>query len=248
MLPAFAQAEGLPFSNREGWLTGCFHRLVNEKVEEGKAENLIELGVCVPVPGTLAGCRKEIEGAVFYGYTENQNTPEDYDNHLVPRFLEILEDFKPDIVHIFGTEFPHALAMVRAFGDPDRTLVGIQGLCGAIADSYMAELPYKVQRARTFRDIVRKDSLKDQQRKFRRRAENERKTLQGVHHITGRTTFDREGALSIQPEAVYHLMNETMRPEFYEGRWDLRCGTPQHFPEPGGLSAEGLPFRSAGNA
>ncbi len=223
MLPAFAKREGLPFSVREGWLTGCFHRLVAEKVEAGKDENLLELGVCVPVPEFLAGCRKEIEGAVFYGYTENLNTPEDYDGQLAQRFGEILSDFQPDIVHIFGTEFPHALAMVRAFGHPEKTLVGMQGLCGAIADVYMAELPYRVQRFRTFRDIVRRDSLKDQQKKFRRRAENERKTLKGVLHITGRTTFDREGALAIQPEGIYHLMNETLRPEFYEDRWDLNA-------------------------
>lgn len=226
MLPAFARAEGLPFSVREGWLTGCFHRLVAEKVEAGKEENLLELGVCVPVPETLADCRREIDGAVFYGYTEDLSTPEEYDVRLVGRFREILKDFQPDIVHIFGTEFPHALAMVRAFGRPEKTLVGIQGLCGAIADVYMAELPYRVQRAKTFRDIVRRDSLKDQQRKFRRRAQNESKTLKGVLHITGRTTFDREGALAIQPEAVYHLMNETMRPEFYEGRWDLNAARP----------------------
>ena len=172
MLPIFAKAEGLPYSNREGWLTGSFHLLVNEKVEAGKDENLIELGVCVPVPQQLAGCRREIDGAVFYGYCENLNTPEVYDGTLVERFLDILEDFKPDMVHIFGTEFPHSLAMVRAFQRPERTLVGIQGLCCAIADSYMAELPYKVQRARTFRDRVRHDSLKEQQKKFRLRAEN----------------------------------------------------------------------------
>ncbi len=221
MLPVFARAEGLPFSVREGWVTGCFHRLVTEKVEAGKSENLIELGVCVPVPESLAGCRREIEGAVFYGYTENLNTPETYNEELERRFGEILAEFQPDIVHIFGTEFPHALAMTRVFHHPEKTLVGMQGLCGAIADAYMAELPYKVQRSRTFRDIVRRDSLQDQQRKFRCRAENERQTLKGVLHITGRTTFDREGALTIQPEGIYHLMNETLRPEFYEGRWDL---------------------------
>lgn len=221
MLPAFAAAEGLPFSNREGWLTGSFHRLVQEKVETGREEKLLELGVCVPVPASLAGCRKEIDGAVFYGYTENLDTPEHYDEHLVQRFQEILNDFRPDIVHIFGTEFPHALAMVRAFQKPERTLVGMQGLCAAIADTYMAELPYKVQRARTFRDIVRRDSLKDQQRKYYARAENEKETLRQVLHITGRTTFDREGTAAIQPDAVYHLLNETLRPEFYEGRWDL---------------------------
>ena len=227
MLPVFAKAAGLPSSNREGWVTGCFHRLVNEKVETGKSENLIELGVCVPVPAELAGCRKEIEGAVFYGYCENLNTPEQYDGNLVGRFLEILSDFQPDMVHIFGTEFPHALAMVRAYQRPERTLVGIQGLCGAIADSYMADLPYKVQRARTFRDIVRHDSLRDQQKKFYLRAENEKSTLRETLHITGRTSFDREGTAAVHPEAVYHLMNETMRPEFYEGRWDLN-GAEKH--------------------
>lgn len=227
MLPVFAKAAGLPSSNREGWVTGCFHRLVNEKVETGKNENLIELGVCVPVPEELAGCRKEIEGAVFYGYYENLNTPEQYDGNLVSRFLEILSDFQPDMVHIFGTEFPHALAMVRAYQRPERTLVGIQGLCGAIADAYMAELPYKVQRAKTFRDIVRRDSLRDQQKKFYLRAENEKSTLRQTLHITGRTSFDREGTAAIHPEAVYHLMNETMRPEFYEGRWDLN-GVERH--------------------
>lgn len=221
MLPVFAAAEGLPFSNREGWLTGSFHRLVQEKVETGREEKLLELGVCVPVPASLAGCRREIEGAVFYGYTENLDTPEHYDEHLVQRFQEILNDFQPDIVHIFGTEFPHALAMVRAFGKPEKTLVGMQGLCAAIADTYMAELPYKVQRARTFRDIVRRDSLKDQQRKYYARAENEKETLRQVMHITGRTAFDREGTAAIHPDAVYHLLNETLRPEFYEGRWDL---------------------------
>ncbi len=227
MLPAFAKAVGLPFSNREGWLTGCFHRLVSEKVEAGKEANLLELGVCVPVPEEMTDCRKEIDGAVFYGYRENLNTPEDYDAALVSRFEQILEDFRPDIVHIFGTEFPHALAMVRAFRQPEKTLVGMQGLCGAIADLYMAELPYKVQRAKTFRDIVRHDSLRDQQRKFYARAENEKGTLRGVMHITGRTSFDREGTAAINPEAVYHLMNETLRPEFYEGRWDLN-GVERH--------------------
>lgn len=221
MLPAFAKSVGLPFSNREGWLTGCFHRLVEEKVETGSEENLIELGVCIPVPEQFRNCRKEVDGAVFYGYTENLSTPEIYDSKLEGRFAAVLEDFHPDVVHIFGTEFPHTLAMVRAFGKPEKTLIGIQGLCCAIAEAYMAQLPYAVQRAKTFRDIVRKDSLREQQEKYRLRAANERKALQLTSHVTGRTTFDREGTYAIHPEERYHLMNETLRPEFYKGRWDL---------------------------
>lgn len=72
----------------------------------------------------------------------------------------IINDFDPDILHVFGTEFPHALAAIKVFDQPERTLVGIQGIISAIAKVYMADLPVKVQRKSTFRDRVRKDSIR----------------------------------------------------------------------------------------
>ena len=62
--------------------------------------------------------------------------------------------------------------------------------------------------------------LLEQQEKFRIRGERERETLQGCGHVTGRTGFDRRGSLACNPGLVYHKMNETMRPCFYEGKWD----------------------------
>ena len=221
MLPAFAKAQGLPFSSREGWLTGCFERMTAQSPPGEMAGSGIELGICIPVPQNLDGCRVEVDGALFYGFYENLSAPEIYDVSLEGRFARILEDFSPDMVHIFGTEFPHTLAMTKVFGRPDRTLIGIQGLCSAIAESYMAELPYKVQKRRTFRDRIRKDSLREQKKKFEARAVNERKALLLAGHVTGRTRFDRDETARIHPDAVYHQMNETLRPQFYGPRWDL---------------------------
>ena len=221
MLPAFAKAMGLPCSSREGWLTGCFERMTAETPSGGRAESGVELGVCVPVPQNLDGCRAEVNGALFYGFTENLAAPEIYDSALEGHFARILEDFRPDMVHIFGTEFPHALAMTKVYGRPERTLIGIQGLCSAIAEAYMADLPYKVQKRRTFRDRLRKDSLREQKKKFERRAVNEKEAILLAGHVTGRTRFDREEAARIHPDAAYHQMNETLRPEFYGPRWDL---------------------------
>ena len=124
------------------------------------------------------------------------------------------------MIHIFGTEFPHALAAARAFGKPERTLVGIQGLCYEIAKVYMAGLPEEVQRKVTFRDFLRRDSLKQQQEKFYLRGKNEIEAISLAGHITGRTRFDREGTSRINGKALYHSMNETMRSSFYEGMWD----------------------------
>ena len=81
-----------------------------------------------------------------YAFVEDLTAPEQYDLDLEDYFKLIIDDFQPDIMHVFGTEFPHALASVRIFNDPDHTLIGIQGLISACARVYMADLPMKVQR------------------------------------------------------------------------------------------------------
>lgn len=216
MLPAIGQELGLPYSNREGWLSGIF-----EKVR--KKEAPFTLGICFPLGETEIRKLKEkkfsIEGAVCYAFEENLSTPEVYDAGMEDVFREIIRDFSPDVVHIFGTEFPHTLAAVRAFRKPERTLIGIQGLCGEIAKVYMAGLPKEVYGKVTFRDWLRKDSMRRQEEKFIRRGENEKKAILGCGNITGRTCFDREGTARINPDARYYFMNETMRKEFYTGKW-----------------------------
>ena len=214
VLPAFARELGLPVTERGGWLEGSFDRIRRDPGET-------PLGICAPVPADRASVRIQSGETVFYGFYENTNAPEIYDERMETRLREIIDDFEPDIVHIFGTEFPHALAAARAFGNPKRTLIGIQGLCCRIADVYMADLPYRVQRSVTFRDWYRRDTLQDQQKKFRLRAKNEEKALKLTAHITGRTTFDREATQEINEEAVYHPMNETLRAPFYRGQWDV---------------------------
>ena len=216
MLPVFAEHFGLPCSNREGWLSGSFSRIMSEP-------SGLTMGVACPTQGKLKNCREEVDGAVFYGFTENLDTPEIYDPSLEERFKEIVEDFQPDLVHIFGTEFPHTLAMTIAYGRPEHTLIGIQGLCRSIADVYMADLPYPVQKRATLRDRLRRDSLIQQRRKFELRAQTEAKALRRTGHITGRTAFDRKETAEINPDAVYHAMNETLRSEFYTGTW-----SPEH--------------------
>lgn len=253
MLPAIAEEAGLPYSNREGWLTGIYEKICENKkkageptgtgkAESGKPETGagIELGVCFPmaeIPPQVEeqwqeegawGFRLEKMGTVWFAFEENLAEPESYDIVLEFYFGQIIEKFQPDIVHIFGTEFPHTLAMVRAFNRPERTLVGIQGLCFALAEAYMADLPKHVIRRRTFRDWLKKDGIRQQQEKFRIRGEWEKETLRSVGHITGRTDFDRQETGKINPDAEYHFMHETMRRPFYEGRWEPGKAEPYH--------------------
>ena len=219
MLPAIARQLGVSYSNREGWLSGLLERVVQEQ-----GWTRIELGIAFPVGEEEDVFHRTLElgentSCSCYGFKENLDTPEIYDVALEKRFQEILADFEPDILHVFGTEFPHTLACVRVFAHPERTLIGIQGLCSAIAEEYMADLPAKVQKQVTLRDRIREDSLKQQQKKFVKRGEHEKEALLLTGHIAGRTDFDREKTAKINPQARYHYLNETLRSIFYRDRW-----------------------------
>ncbi len=222
MLPAYAMAHGLSYSVREGWLSGCLSRIQTEKKDDEK----ITLAVCFPSDDAHSSSKEEIEGITYYGFREDLDHPEVYDGSMEKRFREILDDFKPEVVHIFGTEYPHSLAMIRSFDKPERVLLGIQGICSVIATEYMACIPEEVQRSATFRDRLKEDSLSQQQGKFRLRGENETKAIELAGNITGRTGFDRAEVAKINPKAKYFPMNETMRPCFYMGKWSDKKAEP----------------------
>ena len=223
MPPIIGQYLGKECSVKEGWISGILMRLAKET--QGP-----ELGICYPVECVQEEKKQQIlleqvKQVSCYGFYENTVQPELYDEEpLIKRFRQILEDFKPDVVHIFGTEFGHSLAVVKAFGNPKRTLIGLQGVISECAKEYMADLPEKVQNKVSFRDWLKKDSMIRQQEKFSIRGEREKEAVALCGNITGRTEFDKNAAYSLNPRANYYFMNETLRQEFYEGKWEWeRC-------------------------
>ena len=224
MLPFIAKSLGQKIVVKEGWLSGLAGKLVSHQ-----ERNDITLAICFPesenrsfVKGDTASFIKDkAEGVTYYIFREDTVHPEHYDAGMEESLGAVLRDFEPDIVHIFGTEYPHALACVRAFQHPERTLIGIQGLCSVIAEVYMADLPRAVQKKKTFRDILKRDGLYDQQAKFAKGGEYEKEALALVGHVTGRTDFDREMTKKLAPNAQYHFMNETLRSDFYADTWNI---------------------------
>ena len=237
VLPAIAERLGMEVSPKEGWLAG-----LSGTILEHRLENQIELHVAFPVSSMEEGCRQESgklcpyivpmpeygEDAVLYGYGfyEDMLHAENYDPGLEQRIGQIIEAVQPDVIHCFGTEYGHTLAAVKACCEKERVLVGIQGLCQVIAGAYMADLPEKVQNSVTFRDWLKKDSIKMQQQKFVLRGEREEEILKLCGNVTGRTEFDRFYTKKCNPDAKYYFMNETLRSCFYEGKWSRESCEP----------------------
>lgn len=221
MLPMVAEHMGLPASNKEGWLTGLAGAILN-----APKKNKIELGVCFPALGELAAWEQEIRmpgtDAIVhaFGFYEDAKKAEVYEERTERRLREIMVKFRPDLIHCFGTEFPHTLAAVRAFDRRERTLIGIQGLCSVYAEHFRADVPDIVWKRMTFRDLARRENLKKQQEKYVQRGVYEIEAIRNAGHITGRTKWDQTYTEEWNPGAKYHFMNETMRSNFYEGCWE----------------------------
>ena len=254
MLPIIAKALGTESSNKEGWLSGLCDTLLARRLE-----NEIELHVAYPIQegkGETASEREEVsyhkielpdygEGAVLYayGFYEDVNHAEKYDNALEGRLKRVLELAKPDVIHCFGTEFAHTLAVARCCEHPEKVLVGIQGICSVIAKAYMADLPKRIQNKVTFRDWLKQDSIRQQQQKFEIRGRREQEAIALVGNITGRTHFDRYYTGLWNPNARYFTMNETLRACFYEGQWNgEKCESHTIFLSQGDYPLKGLHY------
>lgn len=222
MLPRIAEKLGQEVNNKEGWLTGLMDAVLMHNASD--MEHTVQLGIAFPVAKEQAFLQdalviNENYDVPFYGFREDVTLADRYDVSMETDMNRILEHFRPDIVHCFGTEYPHTLAAIKCFGRRERTLVGIQGLCRVYATGYMANLPKKVQNHITFRDWIKKDSLKKQKEKYEDRGQWELAAVQGTGHVTGRTHWDKYWTNKWNPSAMYHVMQETLRKEFYSGQW-----------------------------
>ena len=143
-------------------------------------------------------------------------------------FAALLQTEKPDLVHIWGTEYPEAAAMqdaAAAAGLP--VLISIQGvmrdcaahLCDGVPEAYRhsGALWHMVDR------VIPGELLDNMQQNFNALAQKEAAVLAKARHVTGRTGFDRRATADLAPGARYYPCNETLRPLFYTGAlWHAR--------------------------
>ena len=153
-----------------------------------------------------------------------------YDPELEKLFRVELRTYKPDVIHSWGTEYAHTLAMANAAeaeGMLPKLVASIQGLCSVYAGHYAEGVPDAVRWGGTFRDVIRRDNIRHQQEKFALRGEHEVTALKKISHVIGRTDWDKACALQINPDVTYHFCNETLREPFYQDQWQY-AGCKKH--------------------
>jgi glycosyltransferase involved in cell wall biosynthesis len=194
-----------------GWMYGMAGRIATT---EG-----CELAVATVYKGSELKMLK-IDNIDYYLLPCKDNVKYDY---RLENYWEIVcNQFKPDIVHIHGTEFAHGLACLRRFSDL-KYVVSIQGLVSICAKYYLGGLSiWDVVQNITFRDIIRNNNLFQARREFKKRGKLEIEYLIRSKHVIGRTKWDFVFSRKDNLGMEYHFCNESLRNSFYTAeKWDI---------------------------
>jgi glycosyltransferase involved in cell wall biosynthesis len=132
----------------------------------------------------------------------------------LPVFLRAVEQFKPDIIHVHGTEFPFGLIQQQVKDIP--VVVSIQGNLTVYREKYFAGLglPGWWRGWRTGYPFYGADY-----KIWKKRMSVEKEILSRTRYVFGRTDWDRRVASVLAPKAEYFHVDEVIRPRFYELEW-----------------------------
>lgn len=240
-IPRIAENAGLNVPNICGWLIGFANELE-------RREN-IELSICFPV----LGLKDRIEGQVgkikYYGFSQPKVMgflPAEDQVHssrlMVSHLTQIVQDVQPDILHIFGTEYPHSLVAAKTYGKPAKTVINIQGLTSYYWMHFYEGIPYKEIKKFTISNIAR-GNLYQQAMKLKKRGEFETEVLQYAEHVVGRTDWDEACTRQTNSDVHYHFCNESLRDSFYTGTWTYdSCQPHRIFMSQASTPIKGLQF------
>lgn len=207
--------------------------------------NLKDIELSVAFPHKKSNEHKELRGERIHYYSfppikvKDKQAKENNE-----QLEEILKLSKPDLVHIYGTELSHSLAMVNMCKKMNiKTVVSVQGLVSVISNHMNASLPFSAIYGKTFRNFLRRDNVSGLKKMFLTRGYDEIKTLENIENVIGRTKWDRVCTTQINPSLNYYHCNETLRGEFYNHSWDLEhCEKYSIFLSQGQYSIKGFHY------
>jgi glycosyltransferase involved in cell wall biosynthesis len=133
-------------------------------------------------------------------------------------FDDVINEFKPDLIHVFGTEFGYGKILMRRY---NKVLFHLQGLVAPYADVYFPPgfNKCKILSKSNLIPILRGITFVHNYRLFRKRAHREEEIIKYWQYFSGRTEWDKNYIRLMNPNAHYFHCEELLRKEFFENEW-----------------------------
>lgn len=132
----------------------------------------------------------------------------------------LIENEKPDIIQLWGTEFQHGLAALDACKKIP-SVIYMQGLPGSVYKYYYAGLKYsEIIKNITLRDILRHDSIIDQKNRFSKQVKYEKKILEQSGNIISENFWCDTQCRAIAPDIKIYRCPLSINEVFTKYKWE----------------------------
>lgn len=153
---------------------------------------------------------------------------------------KVINEFRPDVIHINGAEFFYAAFPIDVYGNVP-VVVSLQGIINGYMPHYNGALtPIELRGTNiNLRYLLRGTSILGEQKKwYKEQSKAEATAISQHRYFTGRTDWDRAWVQYINPTAKYFSVNETLRAPFYKAmrtpqtvvRHSIYCGAAAGYP------------------
>ena len=156
----------------------------------------------------------------YYTLQSESNSIYDYKSEkLINDWKRILDKEKPDVIEIWGTEFPYSLAAMNVAKDIP-VVIYVQGILDSIAKYYLSGLTEKeLKQAVTLRDVLTKTTIKQTKRDYEKRVAYESEIVKRAGHIIVENQWAAAYYRKISPNVQVHFLPISISNSFREHNW-----------------------------
>lgn len=185
---------------------------------EAMAEKLTanaDIVLTIVAPGgrnTHALCTKTIGKTIYYVLPHNDDKTDCWNR--------VLNDTKPDIIHIYGTESKHNLLLIQNYKDKYPVIISLQGLVSEYEQYYYAGMSFRdILFNLTPGDLALHRSIWAGRKKFQKQAKYETTMLQSVRYAEGRSDWDYVFSHKLNKDLLYYCCPRMIRAPFFRYTW-----------------------------
>lgn len=143
------------------------------------------------------------------------------DDKWLPKMLKVVEDVKPDLIHIHGTE--ERFGLIQEYVKNIPVVFSIQGLLAPYSEKYFSGLPNKdIYRFESRKDKLKLVSYRSEFKNFYERGKRECSFLNNAKYIFGRTAWDEYITGLLNNQRNYYVVDEILRSQFYKKKWSKK--------------------------
>lgn len=150
----------------------------------------------------------------MYEYTSKKHVEE---------WKKVFDEYKPDIVMLWGTEYSHGLcALLIAHERSIPSVVEIQGIMESIEYYYLSNLNSRdIKKAYSIRNIFKHDGLYEEKNFYLKKSKIEEQMLKISSNVIIENKWAEAHCRYIAPDAKFFMHHQNVNEVFFTKRWSI---------------------------